>query len=61
MKRLYITPALTVVDMGTDVAILAVSGGQKGFEVGMSKDAMDGSQSLSNQKHSIWGSEEVWK
>ena len=60
MKKFYISPVVNVVDLTTEEGILSGSKLDR-FDVGVSNDAMDGSEALSNSKHDIWGTEDIWK
>ena len=59
MKKTYIIPKLNVIQLSTEDSILAGSADR--FDVGMSNDAMNGSEALSNKKHDIWDTEGFWK
>ena len=58
MKKTYITPNLNIIQLSSEDNIL--TGSATRFEVGISNDAMNGSEALSNQKD-MWGNEGVWK
>ena len=61
MKKKYIAPNLVQIAFRSETGILATSDTGHRFDVGMSKEAMEGSQSLSGKKHSIWNTEDTWK
>ena len=58
MKKTYITPNLNVIQLSTEESILAGSANR--FDVGVSNDAMNGSEALSSKKD-MWGNEDIWK
>ena len=61
MKQQYTTPLMKVIDLTPETGMLTASGSQHRFEVGISQDAMNGSDALSNSKNEIWGNEDIWK
>ena len=61
MKKSYISPTTTVIEMSVETRILAESGNRNQFDIGMSNEEMNGSEALSNKKNDSWGTEDYWK
>ena len=60
MKKTYTTPSIKIVELSAETSILSGSGGRDQFDVGMSNDAMKGSEALSCKKN-MWGREGIWE